>query len=67
MFTHNRIQELILQLNNLGYSSNQVNGMIKETIDATKWENLSLDEQKELIEGLEGYVNFAVKCRKAKL
>ncbi|SDD80553.1 hypothetical protein SPACI_042740 [Sporomusa acidovorans DSM 3132] len=67
MNDHGRINELIIQLENLGYLRYQIQDMVQEVIGTAKLENLSLEEEKDVIEALEEHVSFANKCRKAKL
>ncbi|HWR45850.1 hypothetical protein [Sporomusa sp.] len=59
------IQDLIKQLNNLGYFPYQVSSIIQETLGTVAINNLTTSQQSELIETLQDYITFAIKCRKS--
>lgn len=66
MAKSDRIKELIDHLTSLGYVSEQVKEVIFETVDAANLEDISVDEEWEILEYLESEIKFALKCRKAK-
>ncbi|CQR71456.1 hypothetical protein SOV_18110 [Sporomusa ovata DSM 2662] len=61
------IKDLINQLSKLGYPLYQIHEIVKDTIGTTTLENISQEEEQEIIESLESYIQFALKCRNAKL
>lgn len=58
-----KIRELLVQLDGLGYHSFQVKEIIQETVGTTRLETLTEAEEANLVETLEEYVQFALKCR----
>ncbi|WP_145093341.1 hypothetical protein [Sporomusa sp. KB1] len=67
MRNNDKINELVIQLENLGYFSYQVQQMIREIAGTTKLETISQKDKQEIIENLEGYIQFAMKCHNTKL
>ncbi len=64
--TGNRdINNLISLLNSLGYMQYQIDSIVKEAVGTVVLTNLNKEEQTELVEVLQEYVNFAVKCRQS--
>lgn len=65
MMTDNqRIKSLIKQLNDLGYVQYQLDNIIKEAVGTVYLSNLRAEQEIELAEALQEYVDFAMKCRK---
>ena len=64
---HYRIEDLINQLSNLSYTQYQIHEIVTDTIGTTMLEDISQEGEQELIESLESYIQFALKCRNAKL
>ncbi|WP_094605955.1 hypothetical protein SPSIL_055580 [Sporomusa silvacetica DSM 10669] len=62
-----RIEDLTNQLSNLSYTPYQIHEIVTDTIGTTMLENISKEGEQELIESLESYIKFALKCRKIKL
>lgn len=60
-----KIQNLIKQLNDLGYVQYQLNSIIQETVGTLNLNSLTLAQKTELIEALQSYANFAAQCRKS--
>ena len=58
-----RIADLKEQLGNLGYYPFQVESMIKDSIGTTLIENITKDQQEQLIQSLEACLSFAKKCK----
>jgi hypothetical protein len=59
------IKNLIKQLNSLGYVQYQLNSIIQETVGTVSLNNLTIEQESELVESLQSYIDFAVKCRKS--
>lgn len=64
MALYDQIQELIRQLDHLGYQPFQIHQIIEEAVGTIQWESISPAAQQELIKGLENHIFFAVRCRK---
>lgn len=60
---HQKIHELIGELQTLGYHDFQIKQIIRDMIGSSDLNRLSAAEQRELVSGLEEYVRFAVKCK----
>ena len=58
-----KIRELLVQLDGLGYHSFQVKEIIQETVGTTQMDTLTEEQEGNLVETLEEYVKFALKCR----
>lgn len=67
MRNNDKINELVIQLGNLGYFPYQIQQMIEEVAGTTKLETISQKDQQEIIENLEEYIQFAMKCHNTKL
>ena len=59
------IKNLISQLRSLGYVQYQIDSIVKEAVGTVALSNLKKEEQTELVEVLQEYVKFAVKCRQS--
>jgi hypothetical protein len=59
-----RINELKLQLLQLGYHGFQIDAMVRETIGAASPEEVSDERRRQIIESLEKYAYFAIKARR---
>lgn len=60
------IQNLKKQLSDLGYRGFQIESMIKDEIGAVNLEDLSDPQAEQVIDLLQGYIQFAHKCQKGK-
>ena len=58
-----KISSLRKQLIDLGYYEFQLDSIMEETVDTVNIENLTAEQYRELIDILEEYARFAVKCR----
>ena len=58
-----KISSLRKQLIDLGYYEFQLDSIMEETVDTVNIENLTEEQYRELINILEEYARFAVKCR----
>jgi len=59
-----RISELKQQLIGIGYHPTQLNDIVREVIGKTSLESITAEQSRELIESLEYYCDFAIKCKK---
>ena len=59
-----RIFELQQQLIGAGYHETQLNDIVKEIIGKGSLDNITSEQGCELIETLEYYCDFAIKCKK---
>jgi len=59
-----RISELKQQLIVTGYHPSQLSDIAREVIGNASVENITDEQRCELIESLEYYCDFAVKCKK---
>lgn len=59
-----RVDELTKQLVNLGYAPFQVERIIKEVVGTSRLEEVDLAQISLVIEALEEYVQFAIRCLK---
>ena len=57
-----KFKDLINQLNSLGYNQYQLNRIIEETVGTLDLSNLTITQNNELLETLQGYVDFAIRC-----
>ncbi|SMC39188.1 hypothetical protein SAMN04488500_102157 [Sporomusa malonica] len=64
MEENHEITELIKQLNNLGYFPYQIHSIIQEIVGNVNLNNLTLVQERELVKGLQSYIEFAIKCIK---
>ena len=60
-----RISELKQQLIATGYHATQLSDIVREVIGNANIENITDEQTCELIESLEYYCDFAIKCKKA--
>lgn len=58
-----RISELKQQLLVTGYHETQISDIVREVIGKTSLANITDEQCCELIESLEYYCNFAIKCK----
>lgn len=56
-----KFKDLINQLNSLGYNQYQLNRIIEETVGTLDLSNLTIAQNNELLETLQGYVDFAIR------
>ncbi|WP_371372129.1 hypothetical protein [Sporomusa aerivorans] len=61
------IQALIMKLSDLGYKSFQIREIINECIETQDLQFLTSAQEAELIDTLQNYVDFAIKCRSTKI
>lgn len=61
------IQILIKKLSDLGYQSYQIKNIISECTDLQDLNNLTAQQENEVLVNLQEYIAFAVKCRSIKL
>lgn len=59
-----RVDDLTKQLVNLGYVPFQVERIIKDVVGTSRLEEVDSDQISLVIEALEEYVQFAIKCLK---
>jgi len=59
-----RISELKQQLIAIGYHSSQLSDIVKEVIGDASLGNITDEQSCEVIESLEYYCDFAIKCKK---
>lgn len=63
MDENQQIKKLIKQLNDLGYVQYQLNSIIQDEVGTLNLNSITTAQKSELVEALQGYVDFAVKCR----
>ena len=66
MALQEELQVLICQLEQLGYQPYQIRQIIEDAVGTVHWERITPTVQQELVESLEQYICFAVRCQKMK-
>jgi len=59
-----RISELKRQLIDTGYHPTQLSDIVRDVIGNASLENSTDEQRSDLIESLEYYCDFAIKCKK---
>ena len=67
MLKNQDIQTLIKKLSDLGYKSFQIREIINECIDNQDLESLTAQQETQLKNTLQKYIDFAIKCRSTKI